>query len=370
MNVEEFINYKLIDFWQFDIEIKHLLLILSIFILSQLFHFGIKKIISQQKKSDYIDESQSKILIIYSRNVTFFFSFLISLNLVDVQIQKLLEYKLIAFGSTQITFYHIIGIIFISFIARFFIWTFKKIIVQQERAKKIDVGKGFAIYKITKYIIIIITIALVLETVGIKITILLAGSAALLVGLGLGVQQIFNDVISGIFLLFEGTVSVHDIIEIDGLIGEVKHIDIRTSKILTRDHIMIIVPNSKLISDNVINWTLNKEATRFKIEVGVAYGSDTEKVRTILFEILKNHPDVSTRYEPRIRFSNFGESSLDFTLLYWSLRLLDAEDLKSEIRFEINKRFRDENIEIPFPQRDLHFKSNDTIFNIKQSNNS
>lgn len=362
---KEIIEYEIVSFWQFNITILRLLGIIFVAGLSQILILGLKKLIIQQRRIDNLDDAQSRILKIYGKYVILFITLLICLNLAGIHIKELLEYHIIDLNNIHMTPYHILGVIFIFFIARFLLWTFKKVIIQQERLKVIDVGKGFAIYKISKYIVIVITISLVLETIGIKITILLAGSAALLVGLGLGIQQIFNDVVSGIFLLFEGTVSVHDIVEIDSLVGEVKNIDIRTSKIKTRDNITIIVPNSKLISDNVINWTLNKQATRFKVEVGVAYGSDTTLVRDVLLEVANKHPDVTDAFEPHVRFDNFGNSSLDFTLLFWSTRMFEEEELKSEIRFEIDRKFREKQITIPFPQRDLHVKSNDAIFTIK-----
>ncbi len=362
---KDIVEYELVGFWQFKITILSLLGIVFIIGISQLLVLGTKTLILQQRRVGRLDEEQSRILQIYTKYIINFITLLISLNLTGIHIKELLEFHIIDLNNMKLTPYHFLGIILIFFIARFLLWTFKKVIIQQEKSNVIDIGKGFAIYKITKYIIIVITASLVLETLGIKITILLAGSAALLVGLGLGIQQIFNDVVSGIFLLFEGTVSVHDIVEIDSLVGEVKNIDIRTSKIKTRDNVMIIVPNSKLISDNVINWTLNKEATRFKVEVGVAYGSDTGLVHDVLLEVALNHPDITEAFKPYVRFDNFGNSSLDFTLLFWSTRMFEEEELKSEIRFEIDRRFREEKITIPFPQRDLHLKSNDTTFTIK-----
>lgn len=361
MQFQNFIHYQLIDKWNIQIEILQVLKLVIAIIFFQLLFWGLKSLLSQQKKFHHIDETQAKVLKTYFRHILIFLTLLISLNILGVPIKSLLEFNLVNIYNIKFTGFDILGIFVIIAISRFLLWTFKKLIIQQERSKKIDVGKGFAFYKISKYIMVVITIALILETIGIKITILLAGSAALLVGLGLGIQQIFNDVISGVFLLFEGTVAVRDIIEINGLIGEVKHIDIRTSKIVSRDNIMIIVPNSKLISDNVINWTLNKEDTRFQIEVGVAYGSDTEKVRDILISIATNHPDITDIYKPHVRFENFGNSSLDFTLLFWSKRMFDVEELKSDLRFEIDKCFRKENITIPFPQRDLHIKSTNSI---------
>lgn len=222
-----------------------------------------------------------------------------------------------------------------------------------------DVGKSFAIYKILKYITYTICIMIMLEVMGVKVTILLAGSAALLVGVGLGIQQIFHDVFSGILLLFEGTISVADVIEVNGIVGKVERIDIRTSIIRTREDITIIIPNSKIISDNVINWTHNKRSTRFKVSVGVAYGSDVQKVQELLLTAANNHKMVQNEPSAFVRFEEFGDSSLNFCLYFWIDQvenMFRVESVKSDIRFEIDRLFRDNNVTIPFPQRDIHIQ--------------
>jgi small-conductance mechanosensitive channel len=163
--------------------------------------------------------------------------------------------------------------------------------------------------------------------------------------------------VSGILLLFEGTVTVGDVIELNNIIGKVEKISIRTSKIETRDRIVIIVPNSKLVSDNVINWSHNRAVTRFRIKVGVAYGSNVRLVMQLLEKAAEEHPDVVDNPAPKARFVNFGESSLDFELLFFSTKMFDIEFVKSEIRVDIDQKFRDNGVVIPFPQRDLHVKS-------------
>lgn len=212
----------------------------------------------------------------------------------------------------------------------------------------------YALEKLAAYFAYTIATAIALEAIGIKLTILLAGSAALLVGVGLGIQQIFNDFTSGLILLFGGTVKVNDIIEFNNTVGRIIEIDFRTSKIKTRDGITIIVPNSKLVSDNVINWTTMDDLTRFHIKVGVAYGSDTALVRSILTEVSKKHPAVDRTLPVKVQFKNFGDSSLDFEVYFWARNSWEIEFVKSEMRFEIDEEFRKNNVRIPFPQRDVH----------------
>jgi len=194
-----------------------------------------------------------------------------------MNINKILSYELLNLGDVRISVYHLLGIVIIVILSKVILWGLRRFFKRQTTKFHLDEGRAWAFYQIVKYVIVIIVMVLILDSIGVKITILLAGSAALLVGVGLGLQQTFNDFVSGIILLFEGTVSVGDIVEVAGIVGKVQKIDIRTSQIETRDSIVIIVPNSKLINDNVINWSHNRKETRFSLTVGVAYGSDVEK---------------------------------------------------------------------------------------------
>ena len=201
-------------------------------------------------------------------------------------------------------------------------------------------------------------IGLLLETIGVKVTLLLAGSAALLVGVGLGLQQTFNDVISGIILLSERSIKIDDVLEIDGDVVKIEGIGLRTSKALNRDDISIIIPNSLITTSKVINWSHQSKKTRFKIDVGVAYGSDVDKVIKILEESAFEHPEVSNRELVEARLMNFGNSSLDFQLLFFSKNIFRIGKAKSDIRRIINKKFAENKVTIPFPQMDLHLRSN------------
>ena len=167
-------------------------------------------------------------------------------------------------------------------------------------------------------------------------------------------QQIFNDTISGFFLLFERNLKIKDVVEVDGIVGSVKDIGIRTSRILTRDNIEMIVPNSKLVSEMVINWSYNDPKTRFFLKVGVAYGSNVKLVKRTLIEVADTHHLVLKKPNPVVFFADFGESSLDFELVFWTQYSLKHRPILSDLRFAIDNKFRENNIQIPFPQRDLH----------------
>lgn len=216
----------------------------------------------------------------------------------------------------------------------------------------------WSIYLILRYVVWVIVFVLILETSGVKISILLASVTALLVGVGFGIQQLFSDVASGIVLIFERNLQMNDIIELDdGTVGKVIHIGLRTSKLKTRDDVILVVPNSKFVNDTIINWSQMDYNTRFSVKVGVAYGSDTKLVTNILLECALKNKSISAQPKPFVRFSDFGDSSLDFQVFFWVREPFLVEQAKSELRYAIDDEFRKHGVQIPFPQRDLHIKS-------------
>jgi small-conductance mechanosensitive channel len=274
------------------------------------------------------------------------------------EINKFLKYGLITVGEHTLQVYTILIVIFIYIITRLIIWLTKQALYRKHKNDKLDIGNTYAIFQIVKYVIWVIAIASMLQTIGIQVTVLLAGSAALVVGIGLGLQQTFNDIISGIILLSERSIMVGDILEIDSEIVKIEKIGLRTSKGLSRDDISIIIPNSLITTNKVINWSHQSQKTRFRINVGVAYGSDVDLVIKILEESAFEHPDISEKKLIQARLVDFGNSSLDFQLLFFSRNIFRIEKVKSDIRRIINRKFAENNITIPFPQMDLHFKSN------------
>lgn len=274
-------------------------------------------------------------------------------------VKEFLEFKLLSVGEYSIRTFDIFAAILILAVTRLILWAIKKALFRQQKAKKMDVGNTYAIYQIIKYVIWVIAIVLILETIGIDITVLLAGSAALLVGIGLGLQQTFNDVISGIILLSERSIRVDDILEIDNDIVKIQSIGLRTSTGLNRDEISIIIPNSLITTSKVINWSHQSRKARFRVDVGVAYGSDVDKVIRILEESTFEHPDVTDNSLIEARLINFGNSSLDFTVLFYSKNIFRINKVKSDIRRTINKKFNENGITIPYPQMDIHMKSGD-----------
>ncbi len=223
--------------------------------------------------------------------------------------------------------------------------------------KGIDRGVRGSIERISRYIVIIVGVLMAFDTLGVSMTSLAALGAVLMVGVGFGLQNVTQNFISGLIILLERPIKVGDLVEVGGNTGRVTEIGIRYTLIHTREEIAILVPNSQFISEQVINESFSSETVRRRLNVGVAYGSDVELVRKLLLEAAMKHEHVLKNPAPSVLFLDFGESSLDFALQVWVSDLWHYESILSDLRFAVDAAFRANNVEIPFPQRDLHIRS-------------
>lgn len=235
--------------------------------------------------------------------------------------------------------------------------TIEKILRRYLNDKKIDSGVKDSIARFGRYLVIVVGAVITLETIGVSLSSLAALGAVLMVGIGFGLQNIAQNFISGLIILLERPIKVGDIVEVEGVSGRVVDIQARSTLVQTRDDITILVPNSQFISEQVINESFSGNQIRYAVKVGVSYGSDVELVKEVLLSIAQNNPKVLKHPAPDVLFNDFGESSLDFELRVWLSDLWSYIVVLSDLRFEINKQFRAKNIEIPFPQRDLHLVS-------------
>jgi small-conductance mechanosensitive channel len=275
-----------------------------------------------------------------------------------MEFKDILNNPIIETEKLTITVFSLFEVFIIIVVTSALLWVIKKFLKRQSKTTRLEVGTSHAILQIIRYVLWIIAIMMIFQAIGFKITFLLAGSAALLVGIGLGVQEVFKDLISGFFMLFEGNLRVSDIVELEGnLVGKVVQIGLRTTKIETRDRVVLIIPNSKFISDRLINWSHMEKKTRFHVNVGVAYGSDVDKVTSILREVAEDHPKVAKDPRPVVMFYDFGNSSLDFKLHFWTYDTFWVEIIKSDLRYAINNKFIENKVTIPFPQRDVHIRT-------------
>jgi small-conductance mechanosensitive channel len=276
-------------------------------------------------------------------------------------INEVLQYNIWNNDFFRLTVKSLIQVLLLFAAARYGFWLVTRILLKSKAIEFYDQGRRYTIIQISKYIIYIIVIIEALETVGVKVTALLAASTALFVGLGLGLQDAFKDLSSGVIILMERTLSVGDIIQLENQIGKVEAVGLRTTTVRTRDDILIILPNSKLTNETVINLTHSEETTRFSLTVGVAYGTDSDTVKNILYTVASEHPQADKKEEPSVLLKEFGDNAMIFELNFYTRDLFFVERMKSDLRFSIDKAFRQNGIEIPFPQRTVWMASNQDL---------
>ncbi len=223
---------------------------------------------------------------------------------------------------------------------------------------KLDVGQQYAISRIVSYIVLVLGLLIGVETMGVNLSSLTVVAGALGVGIGFGLQNIVGNFVSGLIILAERPIQIGDRVDVgNNTVGRVERIGARATQVLTNDNIMIIVPNSEFVSSRVTNWTHVDPRVRFRINVGVSYGSDPRVVEKLLLEVADGNPNVLKNPAPGVVFKEFGESSLNFELRVWSSDMSHRPgSLESQLNFAIWDKFKERGIEIPSPQRDLHIK--------------
>jgi small-conductance mechanosensitive channel len=233
-------------------------------------------------------------------------------------------------------------------------WLVEKALVKT----RLEIGARQAVGSITRYVFLLVGLLVILQSVGVNLTALNVIMGAVGIGIGFGLQNIANNFISGLIILFERPIKVGDRIVVGNIEGDVTEIGARSTTVLTNDNIAIIVPNSKFITENVVNLRYKDDTVRFSVPVGVAYGSDVRLVEKLLLQAAQESPDVLDNPKPAAQFMAFGDSALQFELRVWSTTLVHSSDnLVSALNFAIHDLFKAHGIEIPFPQRDLHIRS-------------
>jgi small-conductance mechanosensitive channel len=269
-----------------------------------------------------------------------------------IKLKEFLSYSINITNDIHIDVKTMLFVILVFFLTSLFLKLLKKIV--NRKLDEENKGKFKAVFSFIKYFVYTIVLVIALESSGINVSVLLAGSAALLVGIGLGLQTLFQDIMSGIFILVDKSLHVNDIIEIEDIVGKVEEIRLRTTRVVTIDNRVLIIPNHKFLTNSLFNWTQNGTQTTEGIEVGVSYGSDLELVKSILIEVAVSHPKVLKSTTPKVLLIDFGESSLRFKLFFVINNSYEHLSVKSDLRFAIDKKFREHHITIPFPQRSVH----------------
>ncbi|WP_375240917.1 mechanosensitive ion channel family protein [Polaribacter sp.] len=221
-----------------------------------------------------------------------------------------------------------------------------------------DKVKFISVFSYIRWLVFLVIFLVAMDASGVNVTAVFAASAVLLIGVGLALQTLFQDIISGIFILVDKSVHVGDIIELDGKVGRVLDIRLRTTRAVTIDNKVLVIPNHLYLTKILFNWTENGTETRESVSVGVAYGSDVELVKKILIDVTKDHDKILKIPEPKVLFADFGDSSLNFKLVFSLNNSFETRFVQSDLRFAIEKAFREHNISIPFPQRDVHLYQN------------
>lgn len=265
--------------------------------------------------------------------------------------------ELFRIGGTPVTIASLVSFVIFILLALLASKLIQRTMHGVYRRRGVDEGVQYALDRLMHYGILAIGVYLALDNLGVELTGLAALGALLGVGIGFGLQNITQNFVSGLILLLERPVKRGDYIEVGEIKGTVREIRARATVVTTLDNVDILVPNGQFITETVINQTFEDRSLRVHVQVGVAYGSDTARVRQALEQVAAEHPAIMETPAPQVRFLEFGDSSLNFSLLVWLADPLAQEPIKSELRFAIDQAFREADIEIPFPQRDLHLKS-------------
>ncbi|MEX2600036.1 MAG: mechanosensitive ion channel domain-containing protein [Balneolaceae bacterium] len=273
-------------------------------------------------------------------------------------LHEMLTTTLFQLQETQVTllsimiflFFLVLTIVIAGFIRR---------TLQKRFLKRFDIDDGlrYTLSRVSYYVIVTIGLLISFQFVGVDLSSLAVIFGLLSVGIGFGLQNITNNFISGLIVLFERPISVGDRVDVGGIEGDVLEINIRSTKILTLNNISIIVPNQEFVGSSVINYSHGDPTYRLDLEVGVSYSSDLDTVLKALNEVAEEHPDVMKTPKPMIHLKGFGDSSWDMALMVWVPDVKRYRIIRNEMNQAIVRKFREYGVEIPFPQRDLHIRS-------------
>jgi len=271
------------------------------------------------------------------------------------QIRSTLDIKLAHLGATPVTLEALLKLVILLLLLFYLSGKLRSLIVDRLLSRtRMEVGARQAVGSIIRYLVVVIGLAVILQTAGIDLTALNVLAGAVGIGLGFGLQNIVNNFISGLIILFERPIKVGDRIVVGEVEGDVTHIGGRSTTVVTNDNISIIVPNSKFITEDVVNWSHNDRKVRFKIPVTVAYGTDIELVERLLLQVALDCPDVLQDPPPGTRLMAFGDYGLHYELRVWSTTLIHRKGvLISKLNRAIYTTFREQGIEIPYPRRDV-----------------
>jgi small-conductance mechanosensitive channel len=278
-------------------------------------------------------------------------------------LQKVMEYPLLKLGGAQLTLAAITKLLALLALVVVAEIVLRRLFVARVlRHTRLQPAIQFAVGKILGYVFIAVGWFVSLQLLGIDLSSLAVLAGAVGLGLGFGFQNIVSNFVSGLIILAERPVALGDRIEVDGVNGVVTRISLRSTTVVTSDNITIIVPNSDFIAHTVTNWSHGDPKVRTRLPVGVAYGTDIERLKRLLLEVSSENPKVLREPPPEVLFVGFGDSALNFELAVWSVEMIERPlRFRSDLYFALEKKLREHQIEIPFPQRDLHLRSGNVV---------
>jgi small-conductance mechanosensitive channel len=265
-----------------------------------------------------------------------------------------MDRRIAEIGGKDVTIASLIVFVVILLLAYLVSKLLQRALQRFYQRRGLDEGVQYALNRLLHYTVMAFGVFLALENVNISVSALAGLGAIFAVGIGFGLQNIAQNFVSGLILLLERPVKKGDFVEVGDARGTVREIHARATVVTTVDNVDILVPNGQFITEPVVNQTFQNRRIRVHVEVGAAYGSDTDLVKTTLERVAAEHDQVLTDPPPKVWFTNFGDSSLDFSLLFWIPDPILRPQISSDLRFAIDRAFRAAKIEMPFPQRDLH----------------
>ncbi|HDS74517.1 MAG TPA: mechanosensitive ion channel [Firmicutes bacterium] len=286
-------------------------------------------------------------------------------------VSEIWNLKLLSVGEGTLT----VGLILSLFLGLIIVWIIagfaqRLLVSRMLKRTHLDDGSKSALGRLGYYIILVLGVFLVLDTVGLKISSLAFLGGLIGIGIGFGMQNIASNFISGLILLLERPIRAGDVVDINGDMGVVEDIKLRTTHVRTFNNILLLVPNADLISTVVKNWSSEDMKVRGDVTVGVSYNSDPRKVEEILLRLAQEHENTMEDPASTVAFLDFGNSSLDFVVRFWVPQPSLRVGTESDLRYRIFEAFKQEGIEIPFPQHDLHIRASDAALPIENRNAS
>ncbi len=283
------------------------------------------------------------------------------LSFFGAETRRALLFQIVKIGGVAITpIFLLKAVIFLTALILVSKLVQRLLVMRMLRHISMSESARFAFGRFATYLLFLGGLFVGLQSLGLNLNSLVVFGGAIGVGVGLGLQNVVSNFVAGLILLIEQPIRMGDRIETDGTQGDVVRIAARSTWVRTNDNVVIIVPNSNFINNPITNWTANDPTVRISVPVGVGYNSDPDKVRTILLQAAIAHPDVLSQPPADVIFTDYGDNSLNLSLRVWTMNKAHVSaTLRSDLYFDLFRRFTEAGIELPFPQRDLHLRSSD-----------